>query len=218
MTDIDNIIDVANAGADWIGMIFYPESPRYVPMVSSSAGILPDKAKETDKARPNHIKHVGVFVDDMAQNIITRVVNYHLDIVQLHGKESPTLIKNLRHTIDPDIHKGIRFIKAIHIATEADFCQCRHYEGVVDYFLFDTKSGNHGGSGKQFDWNLLKEYQGATPFLLSGGIGPDDVYGIKKIGHPMMMGVDVNSLFETRPGIKDSEAVRTFISKINGKP
>jgi len=214
LRDVANISEVVAAGADWIGMIFYPKSPRNVEMVSTGAGIIPDRAATDTTMLTTKVKRVGVFVDDMAQNIITRVVNYRLDMVQLHGNEGATLIRNLRATIDPDIHPGIKFIKAISISSVSDIEQCRQYDGVVDYFLFDTKCVTVGGSGCQFDWTVLDAYHGQTPFLLSGGIGPDDVDAIKNIKHPRMIGVDLNSRFETAPAVKDATKIKTFINEL----
>lgn len=214
MRDGQNISDVVAAGADWIGMIFYPKSPRYVTMTPSLAGIIPDRAADGATIGKGKARLVGVFVDDMAQNIITRVVNYNLDMVQLHGHETPTLIRNLRATLDPDIHKGIKFVKAISVNTADDFAQCALYEGVVDYFLFDTQCDSVGGSGRHFDWTTLNAYTGGTPFLLSGGIAPEDAAEIKAISHPQMMGVDINSRFETEPGIKDAAKVKAFIQEL----
>ena len=114
MRDADNIRAVSALGVDMIGLIFWPQSPRYVRMINSRSGIIPDKAGEgvvdDGLARP---KLVGVFVDEMPQNIVTRVYNYTLDYVQLHGHESPTMIDNLRRTLDPDIRPGIKIIKAV---------------------------------------------------------------------------------------------------------
>lgn len=135
----------------------------------------------------------------MPQNIVTQVFNYHLDIVQLHGNESPVMIDNLRRTIDPDIRKGIKIMKAISVKYEEDIKRCNDYEGYVDYFLFDTKTPLKGGSGEKFDWSVLQAYDGPTPFLLSGGIGPDDVERVRDFNHPRCIGIDLNSKFEKEP-------------------
>jgi len=224
LRDAENIRAISQLDIDMMGFIFWPQSPRYVQMISSRAGIIPDYSEERLKsckkispespAEIKKIKRVGVFVDDMPQNIITRVFNYNLDVVQLHGQESRIMIENLRRTIDPDIRPGIQVIKAISIEKEADFAACQDYEGVVDGFLFDTKCPSVGGSGTQFNWSMLKAYQGQTPFLLSGGIGPDDADAIKAIQHPQFAGIDLNSRFETSPGVKDVEMIQKFISKL----
>lgn len=217
MRDADNINDVSALDINWMGFIFYPKSPRYVRQISSNAGIIPDYSSLKEKATADdagRIRRVGVFVDDMPQNIVTRVFNYHLDIVQLHGSESPVMIDNLRRTLDPDIRKGIKIMKAISVKSDDDILKCKDYEGHVDYFLFDTKTPLKGGSGEQFDWSVLQSYDGATPFLLSGGIGPDDARRVRAFSHPRCIGIDVNSKFENEPAYKDVDMLRKFISEV----
>lgn len=211
MRDGENIRRVAALGVDWIGMIFWDKSPRYVTMIPTDAGIIPDRADTTPKT---DIKRVGVFVDEMPQNIITRAVNFELDLIQLHGHETPTMIRNLRRTLDPDIRPGIQFIKAISVSCRDDIAAYKPYEDCVDYFLFDTKCPTVGGSGAQFDWSVLEAYDGNKPFLLSGGIGPDDAERVKAFHHPQCIGIDLNSRFETAPGVKDVDLLRTFIQHI----
>lgn len=212
MRDADNIRAVKESGVDWMGFIFWPDSPRYVQQISSRAGIIPDYSSLTDlDTLP---KRVGVFVDDMPQNIVTRVVNYQLDIVQLHGNESPVMIDNLRRTLDPDIRPGIEIMKALSISSAEDLQRYHDYVGHVDYFLFDTKTPLVGGSGKQFDWSVLDGYDGDVPFLLSGGIGPDDVERVKSLSHPQLLGIDLNSRFETAPAMKDVELLRQFVAAV----
>jgi len=106
---------------------------------------------------------------------------------------------------------GLHVMKAFSLAEPADLEATNEYEGTCDYFLFDTKSNLPGGSGKQFNWEILKNYKGETPFFLSGGIGLDDVERIKAFNHPKLTGIDVNSKFETRPAHKDAELLKTFI-------
>lgn len=211
MRDGENIRRVAALGVDWIGMIFWDRSPRYVTMIPTDAGIIPDRADTTPKT---DIKRVGVFVDEMPQNIITRAVNFELDLIQLHGHETPTMIRNLRRTLDPDIRPGIQFIKAISVSCRDDIAAYKPYEDCVDYFLFDTKCPTVGGSGSQFDWSVLEAYDGSKPFLLSGGIGPDDAERVRAFHHPQCIGIDLNSRFETAPGVKDVDLLRTFIQHI----
>ena len=217
MRDPGNIKAVASLGVDMMGWIFYPKSPRYVDMVSSEAGIIPDYPADSRKrAEPtnqeNGPRRVGVFVDDMPQNIVTRVYNYRLDYVQLHGSESTVMIENLKRTLVPDIAPHIKVIKAFSVASGADLQACTPYEGVADLFLFDTPCEEKGGSGKHFNWEVA--YTGRTPFLLSGGIGPDDADEVLAFRHPRFAGIDLNSRFETAPAVKDVELLRTFISKI----
>ncbi len=216
MRDGENIRQVAALGVDWIGMIFWEKSPRNVTMIPTHAGIIPDRSSLSfpQKDTKGRTKYVGVFVDEMPQNIITRVVNYHLDIIQLHGQESPTLIRNLRATLDPDILPGAQIAKAISIKEPTDIERYKLYEDCVDYFLFDTKCKTVGGSGEQFDWKVLDAYHGSKPFLLSGGIGPDDAERIRAFRHPQFAGIDLNSRFETAPAQKDVEALRQFLSAL----
>ena len=215
MRDARNIREVSQLGVDMIGMIFYPKSPRYVEMQSSHAGIIPDYAKEDiNISSTNTPARVGVFVDDMVQNIVTRVVNYHLDYVQLHGNEPRTMCENLRATLDPDIRPGIKIIKAISVSDASDIQKYKEYVGAVDLFLFDTKCKTVGGSGLQFDWQVLEQYDGEVPFLLSGGIGPDDASRLHAFHHPKCIGIDLNSRFEIEPGVKDVEKLKGFLNEI----
>lgn len=225
MRDAKNIRDVAALDIDMMGFNFWPKSKRFVSMISSQAGIIPDYSPERlDYAVnpsgsrhyifPRRVKRVGLFVDEMPQTIITYVYNYALDYVQLHGSEQPVMIENLRRTLVPDIAPDIKFIKAFGIATAEDLRQTEAYEGIADMFIFDYKSPGKGGSGKHFDWSVLDSYHGHTPFLLSGGIGPDDADAVMSFHHPMFAGVDVNSKFETAPAIKDVEKLKQFVNKI----
>lgn len=215
MRDAQNIREVSQLGVDMIGMIFYPKSPRYVEMQSSHAGIIPDYAKEDINIKSSKTPaRVGVFVDDMVQNIVTRVVNYHLDYVQLHGNEPREMCENLRSTLDPDIRPGIKIIKAISVSDASDIQKYKEYVGAVDLFLFDTKCKTVGGSGQQFDWQVLEQYDGEVPFLLSGGIGPEDASRLHAFHHPKCIGIDLNSRFEIEPGVKDVEKLKGFLNEI----
>ncbi|WP_299337815.1 phosphoribosylanthranilate isomerase [uncultured Prevotella sp.] len=223
MREPENVRDVENLGVDMIGFVFCADSERYVSMVSSNAGIIPDYAYgrqngdeapacgAVQKSKPHR---VGVFVDDMPQNIVTRIYNYNLDYVQLHGSETAVMIDNLRRTVDPDIRPGLKIIKALSIRSEQDVKRWREYEGHADMLLFDIKGCKAGGNGEHFDWTLLDVYHGNIPFLLSGGISVDDVDSIRAIRHPMFAGVDLNSRFEVRPGLKDVALLREFIRKL----
>ena len=191
MRDAQNIRDVESLGVDWIGMIFWPKSKRYVAEVPSYL--------------PGHLKKVGVFVDSTLDDILQHISDYQLDIIQLHGQESPDFAKALKpHTI----------IKAFNIEKADDLLQTEKYEGIADYFLFDTKGKMVGGNGQKFDWSVLTAYQGKTPFLLSGGIGPEDAGSVKSFHHPRCIGIDLNSRFESEPGFKDINQLKTFINNI----
>jgi phosphoribosylanthranilate isomerase len=211
MREGENIRQVAELGVNWIGMIFWDKSPRNVTMIPTYAGIIPDRGSDIGSFKA---KRVGVFVDEMPQNIITRVVNYKLDLVQLHGHETPTLIRNLRRTLDPDIRPGVQFIKAISVGGCNDIAAYKDYADCVDYFLFDTKCPTVGGSGSQFDWSVLEAYDGDVPFLLSGGIGPDDAERVRNFHHPKCIGIDLNSRFETEPGLKDITKLKQFLEQL----
>lgn len=216
MRDADNIRAVAALGIDFLGFIFYPQSPRYTRKAIPEAELIADTATT---ARRNDIEarkpqRVGVFVDEMPQTIITHIYNDQLDYVQLHGHELPEMIDNLKRTVIPDIRHSLKVIKAFSIAKPDDLLQTKAYEGVADLFLFDTPTESYGGSGKKFDWQMLQAYDGHTPFLLSGGIGPEDIDRIHKFEHPQCIGIDLNSRFETAPGIKDVEALRRFTEKL----
>ncbi len=210
MRDADNIRDISALGVDMIGLIFYPPSPRYVQQFSSGAGIIPDYAPDMGKTP----LRVGVFVDDMPQNIVTRVYNYKLDYIQLHGNEPRETLENLRATIDPDIKPKIKIIKAISVSSAEDIKKYKEYVGAADLFLFDTKCKTVGGCGEQFDWQVLQAYDGDVPFLLSGGIGPDDAERIKNFHHPKCIGIDLNSKFEIEPALKDVEKLKQFLVKV----
>lgn len=210
MRDADNIRDISALGVDMIGLIFYPPSPRYVQQFSSGAGIIPDYAPDMGKTP----LRVGVFVDDMPQNIVTRVYNYKLDYIQLHGNEPRETLENLRATIDPDIKPKIKIIKAISVSSAEGIKKYKEYVGAADLFLFDTKCKTVGGSGEQFDWQVLQAYDGDVPFLLSGGIGPDDAERIKNFHHPKCIGIDLNSKFEIEPALKDVEKLKQFLVKV----
>lgn len=191
MRDAQNIRDVESLGVDWIGMIFWPKSKRYVAEVPSYL--------------PGHLKKVGVFVDSTLDDILQHISDYQLDIIQLHGQESPDFAQALKpHTI----------IKAFNIEKADDLLQTEKYEGIADYFLFDTKGKMVGGNGQKFDWSILTAYQGKTPFLLSGGIGPEDIEPVKSFHHPRYVGIDLNSRFESEPGFKDINQLKTFINNI----
>ena len=193
-----NIQAVASLKPDFMGFIFYPKSPRYTEPLDNAAL----------NALPESIKKIGVFVNENIENILTTVYKYKLDGVQLHGTELVGMCKELREA-------GLIVIKAFPIAEAYNFRVTKPYEGVCDYFLFDTKTDAYGGSGVKFNWKMLDEYQGETPFLLSGGIAPDDAEAILKIKYPKFAGIDLNSKFEVKPGLKDAEILKGFIKELS---
>lgn len=217
MRDAENIQQVIALGVNMIGLIFWPKSPRYVQSFSTNAGIIPDLKNPAIKDISNpDASYVGVFVDEMPQNVVTHAYNYKLDYIQLHGNESPIYIDNLRKTLVPDILPNVKIIKALSINEKSDVLKWKTYEGHVDMFLFDTKSAQTvGGTGKHFDWSLINMYDGSIPFLLSGGIGPDDAEAIKSFKHPMCVGIDLNSRFEKTPGMKDVDKLKAFLKELS---
>ena len=211
MREPENIRALNTLDVDMMGLIFYPKSTRYVRSIPVSAGIVPDRAASLLRPRA---KLVGVFVNEMPQTVVTHAYNYRLDYIQLHGNETPTSIDNLKRTLIPDILPDVKIIKAISIREADDVKRWRQYEGHIDLLLFDTKCKTIGGSGEQFDWSVLSAYDGDIPFLLSGGIGPQDAESIRQFKHPMFAGIDVNSKFEDAPAHKDIDKLQNFISSI----
>jgi phosphoribosylanthranilate isomerase len=197
MRDSQNIQEVASLKPDFLGFIFYPKSPRYAATV--------DKAVLA--ALPSSIKKVGVFVNESVELMRQTAQEFGLDALQLHGVETPLQCLQLRE-------EGYTILKAFSIAEEANFEIIEDYDDCCDYFLFDTKTPQHGGSGQKFDWILLENYKGTTPFFLSGGIDLDDAEAIKNINHPQFVGVDINSRFEIESALKDVGKITQFISKL----
>jgi Phosphoribosylanthranilate isomerase len=196
-----NVQEVARLKPDLMGFIFYPKSKRFVgedfdPSIIRS--VMPE------------VQTVGVFVNEEVDSIISLVRKYSLDFVQLHGNESPASCQMLRD-------KGIKVLKAFGIHNEFDWTALEPYTASCDYFLFDTSTRDYGGSGVKFDWNTLNNYKLPTPFVLSGGIGPEDADVIKSIKHPQLEGIDINSRFEVEPGLKDAGLLQTFITKVRTK-
>ena len=196
MRDPQSIREIGALRPDYMGFVFYPPSPRF-------AGRLDPDALA---ALPASIRRTGVFVDASREEVEAAVVRYGLAAVQLHGRETPELCARLRERCE--------VIKAFGIAGAEDLRAVRKYEEVCDLLLFDTRTPAHGGSGRRFDWETLRAYDGRLPFLLSGGIGPEDAGRVRNFSHPRYAGVDLNSRFETSPGCKDAEAVKNFIKSI----
>lgn len=193
MKEADNIREVENTGIDLMGFIFYPKSPRYL---NSFPAYL-----------PKQVKRVGVFVNEEMEKVRSYASAYSLDYIQLHGNESTAYCQSLRE-------HGLQIIKAFPISDVNDIDLTEEYENVCDLFLFDTKTIAYGGSGKQFNWDLLTAYQGETPFLLSGGIGLSSVQDLLDFQHPRLIGYDLNSCFESAPGRKDIRKLQKFIKEI----
>lgn len=205
MRDPENIRAVEALGVDLMGFIFWPKSKRYV--------------SERPDYLPTKVKRVGVFVDESIEKVRHIAGDYALDFIQLHGHETPDYIQALCATFSTDGGSATpHIIKAFNIATTDDLEATKPYNGIVKYFLFDTKAQLVGGNGTKFDWSVLTSYHGETPFLLSGGIGPDDAEDIRMFHHPQCIGIDLNSRFESAPALKDTDALRIFLSHLSHNP
>lgn len=194
MREAENIRNVESLeGVDMLGFIFYPKSPRFV--------------YELPDYMPVHVHRVGVFVNEDKQTVMMYADRFGFDYIQLHGNESPEYCRSLHSA-------GLKIIKAFSIGRSKDLKDVYDYEKECDLFLFDTKCEQYGGSGNQFDWNILTGYNGPTPFLLSGGINAHSANALKEFKHPCLAGYDLNSRFELKPGEKDTERIRTFLHNL----
>lgn len=209
MRDPENIRVVSRLPLDMVGFVFYPASPRYVKGNALERWL----TKEPD-AIPSTVKRVGVFVNAEIEDVLNRIHDFSLDYIQLHGKESPGYCAELHQLWQMTTMRKAGIIKAFSVDADFDFSTCNGYAPYCDYFLFDTKTPAYGGSGMQFDWSLLERYPGKTPFLLSGGIGPDSVEALQQFHHPNWAGIDLNSRFETAPGVKDAASISAFVRQI----
>lgn len=198
MKKAENISLLSSLNPDYIGFIFYHKSKRYV-----------DDTFDRNNIRkiPQQIKKVGVVVNQATKNVIAMYKSFYLDFVQLHGNESPEFCEAL--------HKeNIPVIKAFNIHENFNFEELSSYFPFCEYFLFDTRCKEHGGSGKKFNWEILSAYNNEKPFFLSGGISIDDAEQIKSLQNLNIHAIDINSRFETKPGLKDIDLVGEFIKKI----
>jgi phosphoribosylanthranilate isomerase len=201
MRDNENIREAAQLKPDIMGFIFFHDSPRF-------AGELLN-AEILSELSPA-IRRAGVFVNSSFIEITKKVEKYFLNMVQLHGNETPELCRQLKS-------EGLEVIKAFNIHDSKSFSQCSAYLSCTDYFLFDTVTVKHGGSGHKFDWKILENYNLNHPFILSGGISPEDAESISGISSPSFYGIDLNSRFEIKPGLKDIETLRKFINELRHK-
>jgi len=198
LSDPLNVKKLAETKPDFMGFIFYPGSPRYV-------GDEPEMVLFRNV--PPLIRRIGVFLNESNQKILDLSIRAGLEMIQLHGKESPVSCLQLKSS-------GLTIIKAFNIEADFSFESLKQYMSVCDYFLFDTGSEKHGGSGIKFNWGKLEEYTLDKPFFLGGGIGSEDSGAIRSIRNSGLFAVDINSRFEISPGIKDVEKVETFIKAI----
>ncbi len=196
-----NIEDVALLNPDFMGFIFYSGSQRCADY---------QRLKNDIQSLDQGIKRVGVFVNQVIPEVITICDELELDYAQLHGDESLNFMTELKQS-------GVKIIKVFHIDESFNWNKCKKFVGLSDYFLFDTVCSNYGGSGKQFDWELIKEYKENLPFLLSGGIDLEHLSYIKELQFPYLAGIDVNSRFEFTPGIKDLKKLQILKNELTNE-
>lgn len=187
-----NIAEVVALQPDYTGFIFYPGSKRFIGELDPSL----------IKNIPATIKTTGVFVNEELETVKNAILTYNLKAVQLHGQESTAYCEALKGYAE--------VIKAFGIDENFDFNTLDEYEAYTDYFLFDTQTPDHGGSGKTFSWQLLENYKNAKPYFLSGGIGADQLAELGMIKDERLYAIDVNSKFELSPGLKDTVLLSTF--------
>lgn len=196
----DNIQAVATLQPDYLGFIFYDKSAR------AFNGTIPEISEQ--------IKKTGVFVNASIEDIISKIKQYDLKAIQLHGKESPEFCELLKARISTPLNASVEIIKVFSIKNEFNFSVLEAYESVCDYYLFDTKGALPGGNGYTFDWNVLANYPSQKPFFLSGGIGIHEVENIKSFlqqpASTYCYALDVNSKFEIVPGLKNIEDLKAF--------
>ncbi len=197
MCHSQNISELAELRPDYMGFIFYSKSKRNVI----------DKLDQADLDNlPPSVKKVGVFVNATFEEIKEQIKKYTLDLVQLHGKETPELCAKIQQL-------GIKVIKAFSVDETFNFGVTLPYKTVCDYFLFDTKGKEAGGNGFTFDWSILANYDNEIPFFLSGGLDETNTAEVKKLTHLNIHAVDVNSKFEIQPALKDIELLKKSVFK-----
>ncbi len=189
MREVSNIRALEALEITWMGMIFFQKSPRHV---------VNPVPKENDT-----IQRIGVFVNASSEYIDRKIKMHDLNGIQLHGVENREDCQEIKD-------RGLITIKAFSVDESFDFAILKAYHDACDYFLFDTKGRTQGGTGIRFDWSLLAKYQGPTPFILSGGLGPEHVQEIKDFNHQYLHGIDINSRFEIKPAQKNIEAIKRF--------
>ena len=208
----ENVWEVASLEPDYLGFIFYEGSPR------NFKNKIPAISKE--------IKKIGVFVNASEDFIIEKTLEYGLDAIQLHGGEDSGFCKNLKATLKSNgLENTIEIIKVFSVKEEFDFSVLNEFEESADYFLFDTKGKYKGGNGIPFNWEIMKKYPSSTPFFLSGGIGIEEIGNLQELniffqqnGKPdVFYAIDVNSKFETSPGVKDIKMLEKFNAEFKNK-
>jgi len=199
----ENIQDISNLFPDYLGFIFYPSSKRFV-LGDNHVAFSEYMLKETIRALK-----VGVFVNEPLKNVIHLATTYDMNLLQLHGDESPEYCEQLRYL-------GFPIIKAFGIHEQFDFSALDEYTDVCDYFLFDTKAKEYGGTGKHFDWNLLTQYKLSKPIFLSGGLELDDLATIHDLIKDIPIhALDFNSKLENDFGLKNTAKCKAIIEAVH---
>ena len=196
ITNLEDALLAAELGADALGFIFYPPSPR---------SVAADAARAIIAQLPPFVTTVGVFVDEDAALVKELAAQVGLDWLQLHGRETPEYCRSL----------GRRVIKAFRIQDEKSLAGLAAYRGAAQAFLLDTyKKGQVGGTGETFDWDLAREARKYGPVILAGGLTPENVAQAMAAAQPQA--VDVASGVEAAPGRKDPEKLRAFFAAVKG--
>ena len=195
-----NLFDVVEAGVDYVGMIFYEKSPRFV---------LDSLYPEDVWFLPDEVEKIGVFVNASFDEIKKYAKLYQLNLIQLHGNETPEVCKQLQNL-------GYGVIKAFGVDESFDFNRLKPYHTSVDFFLFDTKTSDHGGSGITFDWNILTNYTLDIPIFIGGGVGLENLNELLNFNFPFLYSVDMNSKLEIEPGLKDISKVQKAVELVKG--
>ena len=209
MREPENVKALLGLPIDYVGFIFYKKSPRNI----ANKSPLIDWVKKNNKAF-KAIERVGVFVNSEIDFILNKVHDYKLDYVQLHGDESAEYCEEIQSFWAISTMRSAKLIKVFSVDDDFDFSITKAYEPHVSHFLFDTKGKERGGNGTQFNWNILEEYQGGRPFFLSGGIDADAADSIKALQLQQLYGIDINSRFEVKPGLKDIDKIKPFVEAI----
>lgn len=204
----DNILAIAQLPIDFIGFVLYAQSPRV-----ASKKVLPQWLEKNEDELEG-IAKVGVFVNAEVDQILNAVHDFQLDYVQLHGDESPEYCRELQTYWTISSMRSAQIIKAFRVDEAFNFSKTQPYERLCAYFLFDTKGKEYGGTGHRFDWSVLHKYMGMTPYLLSGGIDESMAEEIRLLNFKQMEGIDINSRFEIKPGLKDVAKIERFINKL----
>jgi phosphoribosylanthranilate isomerase len=200
MRSPENIRAVSALDIQFMGFIFYEKSPRFV---TDSEFI------SSFKRAGKGVNKIGVFVDAAPIFVHQTVEKFNLDGVQFHGKETPKYLTDFRENFPSKY-----ILKAFPISEGFDFVETKPYLSLADFFLFDTKTPQHGGAGLKFDWQILYNYKFETPFFLAGGISEDDAETIKSLEIKTLFALDLNSKFEIEPALKDVEKIKRFINKL----